>query len=80
MRDGLAALTAPGTGDIERKNAMSTVNLNGTPTDFDAATIIMDHEICERLHDLIAPCSAQEFTDAYVVEHARKFDGEEFTV
>jgi hypothetical protein len=59
---------------------MTSVTLNGTSTDFGAAAALMDHEIQEQLHILLAPCSDQEFIDAYVIEHAKKFNGEEFTV
>lgn len=59
---------------------MSKVIINGQDRDFDAAVNLMDEEICERLNDMMSPCSEQEFVDAYVKAHAEKFDGEEFKV
>lgn len=56
------------------------VNLNGKTIDFDAAVNLMDNEIREDLHNKMAPCTDQEFLDAYVQAHAAKFDGEEFQV
>ena len=56
------------------------VTLNGKTIDFDAAVNLMDDEIREDLHNKMAPCTDQEFMDAYVQAHAAKFDGEEFQV
>ena len=56
------------------------VNLNGKTIDFDAAVNLMDDEIREELHNKMAPCTDQEFLDAYVDAHATKFGGEEFQV
>jgi hypothetical protein len=54
--------------------------LNGKTIDFDAAVNLMDDEIREDLHNKMAPCSDQEFLDAYVAAHAAKYNGEEFQV
>jgi hypothetical protein len=56
------------------------VTLNGKTIDFDAAVNLMDDEIREDLHNKMAPCTDQEFLDAYVQAHAAKYDGEEFQV
>lgn len=56
------------------------VTLNGKTIDFDAAVNLMDDEIREELHNKMAPCTDQEFLDAYVEAHAAKYDGEEFQV
>ena len=56
------------------------VTLNGKTIDFDAAVNLMDDEIREDLHNKMAPCTDQEFMDAYVQAHAAKYDGEEFQV
>ena len=56
------------------------VTLNGKTIDFDAAVNLMDDEIREDLHNKMAPCTDQEFMDAYVQAHAAKFDGEEYQV
>lgn len=51
----------------------------GSQVDFDAAVNLMDDEIREEVHSHLAPCSEQEFFDAYTARHAAKF-GEEFVV
>ena len=56
------------------------VNLNGKTIDFDAAVNLMNDEIREELHNKMAPCTDQEFIDAYAKAHADKYDGEEFEV
>lgn len=56
------------------------VTLNGKTIDFDAAVTLMDDDIREDLHNKMAPCTDQEFLDAYVQAHAAKYDGEEFQV
>lgn len=56
---------------------MIVVNRNGYKLDFDAAVAIMDDEICEELHNLLAPCSDQEFFSAYEKAHEKKY-GEEW--
>jgi hypothetical protein len=65
---------------VEAFGPEATVTINGRTIAFDAAVNLMDDEIRERLHSELAPCSNQEFMDAYVVAHAEKFDGEEFAV
>jgi hypothetical protein len=58
---------------------MTTVTLNAHEIDFAAAVMLMDDEIRERLHSELAPCSDQEFLDAYVAAHEAKH-GEPFVV
>lgn len=53
---------------------MSKVLLNGHEVDFEAAVNLMDDEIREDLHSKMAPCSEQEFIDAYAKAHADTFD------
>ena len=55
------------------------VMLNGCEVEFDACVVLMDDEICEELNFEMAPCTEQEFLDAYVERHAEKF-GEEFQI
>jgi hypothetical protein len=55
------------------------VTLQNQEVDFDAAVALMDDEIRERLHAEMAPCSEQDFIDAYVKAHREKYE-EEFTV
>lgn len=57
---------------------MKTVTVNGKEVDYDGAVSLMDDEIREELHTLLAPCLAQEFVDAYAERHKEKY-GEEFT-
>lgn len=54
--------------------------LNGYEVSFAACVNLMDDEIREELHAEMAPCTEQEFIDAYVARHADKYDGEVFTV
>ena len=53
--------------------------MNTTSIDFDAAVNLMDDEIREALHAELAPCTEQEFLDAYCVEHQSKY-GEPFQI
>lgn len=52
-------------------------NQYGAEIDFDAAVFLMDDDIREDLHLHLAPCTEQEFFEAYAIRHAEKF-GEEF--
>ena len=56
------------------------VMLNGCEVEFDACVVLMDDEICEELNFEMAPCTEQEFLDAYVKRHAEKYDGEQFQI
>ena len=56
------------------------VMLNGCEVEFDACVVLMDDEICEELNFEMAPCTEQEFLDAYVQLHAEKYDGEQFQI
>lgn len=47
-------------------------NQYGEEIDFDAAVELMDSEIREAVHDEMAPCSEQEFFDAYCEAHEAK--------
>lgn len=42
--------------------------------DYDEAVFYMDAEICEELHDTIAPCTNQEFFDEYIKRHEAKYE------
>ncbi len=57
---------------------MSVKDYYGNEVNYDAAVELMDDDIREQLHDQMAPCTEQEFFDAYAKAHAEKFDGEEF--
>lgn len=56
---------------------MVVVNEYGVNVDYDVAVSLMDDEIREELHFQLAPCTEQEFFDAYVKAHFEKF-GEEW--
>ena len=56
---------------------MSVKGYYGNEVNYDAAVELMDDDIREQLHDQMAPCTEQEFFDAYAKAHAEKFDGEE---
>lgn len=47
--------------------------------DYDAAVNLMDNGLREKLHQELAPCSDQEFFDAYVKLHAQTF-GEDWVL
>jgi hypothetical protein len=49
------------------------VILDGKETDFAAAAMLMDDDIRERLHADMAPCTAQDFLDAYCRAHLTKY-------
>lgn len=55
------------------------VILNDHEVSFEACVVLMDDEIREELHSEIAPCSDQEFLDAYCEKHLEKY-GEEFMI
>lgn len=46
---------------------------------FDQAVNLMDDEIRERLSNEMAPCTDEEFLEAYMEEHEKKY-GEKFTI
>lgn len=56
------------------------VTLNNNEVNFDACVALMDDEIREELNAEMAPCTEQEFLDAYVKAHAKKYNGEVFQV
>lgn len=40
---------------------------------WEVASHYMDFELCEELHNKLAPCSNQQFYDAYCKAHQAKF-------
>ena len=56
---------------------MEVINMNGTEINYEAAVMLMDDEIRESLHFELAPCTEQEFFNAYEKAHAEKY-GEEW--
>ncbi len=57
----------------------TVINQNDKEIDFTTAVNLMDDEIREELHAEMAPCTDQEFFDAYLDRHYAKY-GEEFTI
>ena len=55
------------------------VTYNNAQVDFEAAVNLMDDEIREALHAELAPCTEQEFFDAYCKAHEEKY-GEDFAI
>lgn len=55
------------------------VNLDSNMVDFDICVSMMDDDIREQLHRELAPCTNQEFLDAYVDKHFEKY-GEDFSI
>ena len=55
------------------------VTYNNTQVDFEAAVNLMDDKIREALHAELAPCTEQEFFDAYCKAHEEKY-GEKFAI
>lgn len=52
-------------------------NQHGNWINFTTAVFLMDDEIREQIHNEFAPCTEQEFFDAYCAAHATAY-GEEF--
>lgn len=46
---------------------------------YKAAEALMDDEIREELHSEMAPCTDEEFLEAYMERHAEKY-GEDFQI
>ena len=55
------------------------INWDGREVDYDSAVALMDDDVREGLHVALAPCSEQDFLNAYLIAHYAKY-GEEFTI
>lgn len=53
------------------------INKNGAEIYFDSAVNLMDDDLRECIHAELAPCTEQEFFEAYEIAHADKY-GEEW--
>jgi hypothetical protein len=60
-------------------DAFGVVVLDGQHFAYDAVVHLMDDDIRENVHADIAPCTDQEFLDAYCLAHEAEFN-EEFIV
>lgn len=58
---------------------MKVINRDGYEINFEAAVSLMDDELREELNRELAPCTEQEFFEAYEKAHEEKF-GEEFQI
>lgn len=69
------------TDEVSKRAEVTTmkVMLNGYEVSFEACVNMMDDEIREFLHEEGIE-TEQEFIDRYVEEHAKKYNGEEFTI
>lgn len=56
---------------------IESVELDMIEAHWDAIVALMDDEVREALHDEIAPCSREEFLEAYEAAHLKKY-GERF--
>ena len=56
-----------------KAESMIVTNSYGVKIDFNAAIALMDDEIREAIHNDLAPCSEQEFFNAYCAAHAAEF-------
>lgn len=54
-------------------NCITVTDQSGNQIDYESAVLLMDDAIREQLHDALAPCSPQEFYNAYVLQHRAKF-------
>lgn len=57
--------------DKTKEKKMNAVTFNNQTIDLDAARQLMDDEICEQIHGTVD--SEQEFLDAYLVAHEKKY-------
>lgn len=60
-----------------RRTNLTVFNAHHVDIDFDVAVSLMDDELREEIHNNIAPCSDQDFFEAYEKAHQEKF-GEEW--
>lgn len=58
-------------------NDIKVTNEWGTEFDYEVAVDFMDDELREKVHMELAPCTEQDFFDAYAKAYAEKY-GEEW--
>lgn len=54
------------------------INKYGAEIDYEVAVTMMDDDIREEVHMKLAPCTDQEFFDAYAKAHADKYGAEDW--
>lgn len=55
---------------------VNVVNEYGVSIEYEVAVALMDKELCEELNYQLAPCTEQEFFNAYAKAHEEKFSEE----
>ncbi|TQR29433.1 hypothetical protein [Brevibacillus brevis] len=50
-----------------------TVVIDGKETDYEAFVHLMDDDLREELDSKLAPCSPQQFAEAYMIAHREKY-------
>ena len=58
---------------MTRTTMSKVTNRYGIEVDFDLAVSLMYDDLREEIHDDLAPCTDQEFFDAYAAKHAEKY-------
>ena len=66
--------------ELEKQADQYVEDEDGHLVYYDAAVELMDDDLREQLHREMAPCTNQEFYDAYVKAHAEKYNGEKFQI
>ena len=66
--------------ELEKRASQYVQDEDGRTVNYAAAVELMDDELREQLHREMAPCTNQEFYDAYVKAHAEKYNGEKFQI
>lgn len=62
----------------EKKMTTKIITNNGDEMDFAVLVNMMDDDIREELHSELAPCTEQEFYNAYCEHHFAKYGSEFF--
>lgn len=65
---------------LEKEAQDYVEDADGHLVNYEAAVNMMDDDLREELNREMAPCTNQEFYDAYVKAHAEKFNGEKFQI
>ena len=65
---------------LEQQASQYVQDEDGRTVDYAAAVELMDDDLREQMHMEMAPCTNQEFYDAYVKAHATKYNGEKFQI
>jgi hypothetical protein len=58
----------------EQYEKETVLDENGDPVNYEAAVILMDDDLREKLQMKLSPCSRQEFFDEYAKAHQEKYN------